>query len=174
MDDLDVTYRGFQQESGASTIFIRGTDGSEAGVVRHVVFHSPTGMGWGYAGSGAADCARSLLLAALGDAAAICPECNGTRRVVWAEDGLSARPYDAERHDIEVTDECLVCEDGHRDLPYQDFKFAFVVGWGNEWEMPRREILAWLADHGVDVAAAVLAGTTATPEHGEAAGDGAS
>lgn len=31
--------------------------------VKHVVRHSPTGMEWGYAGSGPADCARSMLLA---------------------------------------------------------------------------------------------------------------
>lgn len=31
--------------------------------VKHDVRHSPTGMEWGYSGSGPADCARSMLLA---------------------------------------------------------------------------------------------------------------
>lgn len=34
--------------------------------VTHVVNHSPTGMNWGYAGSGPADCALSILTDCLG------------------------------------------------------------------------------------------------------------
>jgi hypothetical protein len=36
----------------------------------HVVRHSPSGPEWGYGGSGPADCARSVLLALVGEAAA--------------------------------------------------------------------------------------------------------
>ena len=42
-------------------------------------------MGWGYAGSGAADCARSVLIAALGEAAR-CQMCAGTGKVVYRPD----------------------------------------------------------------------------------------
>jgi hypothetical protein len=34
--------------------------------LRHVVYHSPDGFGWGYIGSGAADLARSILTDAVG------------------------------------------------------------------------------------------------------------
>lgn len=46
---------------------VRYDDGVELYVdgnpVEHVVRHSPTGMEWGYGGSGPADAARSILLA---------------------------------------------------------------------------------------------------------------
>jgi len=34
--------------------------------VRHIVYHSPTGMSYGYLGSGPADCARSILADCVG------------------------------------------------------------------------------------------------------------
>ena len=89
----------------------------------HVKRHS-LGLSWGYEGSGPADLARSLLIDALGPAAA-CPLCDGTVYVVWCGDlGDAAAdpvPYDPERHrdaDPELIANCY-CDDGYRALPYQ-------------------------------------------------------
>jgi len=78
----DVIYHGYRRKTGGSVIAIEDAGGAMTGVVRHVVKHSPTGMGWGYAGSGPADCARSLLIAALSETAR-CPMCAGTGKVVY-------------------------------------------------------------------------------------------
>jgi hypothetical protein len=44
-------------------VLYRDVDGTARATVDHVVRHSPTGIEWGYAGSGPADLARSVLLA---------------------------------------------------------------------------------------------------------------
>lgn len=41
--------------------------------LRHLIVHSPTGIGWGYGGSGPADLALAILADYLGEAAAIPP-----------------------------------------------------------------------------------------------------
>jgi len=129
----------------------------------HIKRHSPTGMEWGYGGSGPADLARSLLIDALGPAAA-CPLCNGTVHVAWADDlgdaAADPEPYDpARHHDLEprlITD-CF-CDDGYRVLPYQAFKFEHVARWPHDhWSMTRAEVLRWLVRyHGADVPAWLL------------------
>jgi hypothetical protein len=156
-DEAGVVYHGYQRKAGGSVIAIENADGATIGVVRHVVKHSPTGMGWGYAGSGAADCARALLIAALGEAAR-CPMCAGTGKVVWRPDGGEeppSAPYDPavsageyERAGLEISG-CWQwdCDEGYRRLPYQQFKFDVVVGWGTEWRMSRDAILQWLRQH---------------------------
>jgi hypothetical protein len=72
----DVVYHGYWQEDGDSVICVEDAPGEQIGVVRHLPRRSPTGMNWGYAGSGPSDAARSLLIAALGDDA-VCPVCRG-------------------------------------------------------------------------------------------------
>jgi hypothetical protein len=59
-----TTYSGFRDQTGRAHVAV-----DQAGELRplpHLVRHSPTGMDWGYAGSGPADLARSLLAHVLG------------------------------------------------------------------------------------------------------------
>ncbi len=74
----DVRYHGYHHgSSGAGMIAVEDAEGNTIGVVRHVVVDSPTELSWGFVGSGPADTARSVLLAAL-DEDARCPTCCGT------------------------------------------------------------------------------------------------
>ncbi|MER6514779.1 DUF6166 domain-containing protein [Nonomuraea sp. NPDC001636] len=144
----EVIYHGYRREVGDSSIAIETPGGEQIGVVGHLPKHSPTGIGWGYHGSGAADCARSLLIAALGDDAA-CRTCNGTAKVVFDLKTGNDLPYDPDKaadYYPELIYRC-VCEDGYRVGPalYQAFKFAYVSQWGAEWRMSRSDILLWLA-----------------------------
>ena len=59
-----TTYSGFRDQSGQAHVAV-DQDG-ELRPLPHLVRHSPTGMAWGYAGSGPADLARSLLAHFLG------------------------------------------------------------------------------------------------------------
>ena len=77
----DVIYHGVYRETGGCLVLTETPEGEVTGMVAHIPYHSPDGMGWGYGGSGPADCALSLLIAALGEAARR-PECNGTRYTV--------------------------------------------------------------------------------------------
>lgn len=99
----------------------------------------------GYAGSGPADLARSLLIDALGEAAA-CPDCRGVGYVMY-DPGIEEsgpEPYDPEAlPDGWDTLRCGSCDGGYRHLPYQEFKFAYVAGWGEEWRITRADILDW-------------------------------
>jgi hypothetical protein len=146
----DLIYHGYrpQDGAGAALIAIETPDGAQVGVVRHVVKHSPSGLSWGYSGSGPADCARSILIAAIGEDQALCLACGGTRRVVYDPTTDDFRPYvpgaDA---DADYASTCGDCDDGYRQLPYQQFKFDVVAGWGDEWRMPLAEVVAWLSEH---------------------------
>lgn len=139
-------YRGVsQQDTAATDLVLVYDDGELAGPLRHHVRHSPTGFGHGYAGSGPADLARSLLIDALGDDAR-CPICAGTGRVVYdleAEIEVPAR----DRPDAgpELISGCWNCDDGIRRLPYQDFKNQYVAQWPQDggWEISRDEIRRW-------------------------------
>jgi hypothetical protein len=88
------------------------------GVVAHAPKHSNGGYAWGYAGSGPADAARSLLIAAVGPAAKC--EC---------------------RHDRECDHSCDL---GYKHLPYQLFKQAVLVDAPDEWFLLRSWVLKWL------------------------------
>jgi Family of unknown function (DUF6166) len=145
----EVVYHGLYRETGGSVVLIETPGGDLIGELVHVRKHSPTGMSWGYGGSGAADCARSLLIDALGEQASACPECAGTKvTVVDAKAGV-VRAYDPakdgprESLDPELTEACW-CDGGYRPLPHHAFKFAFL-GREGDWRMRRSQILAWLA-----------------------------
>lgn len=152
----DVIYHGVYRETGGCIVLTETPAGEVTGMVSHVPHHSPTGMGWGYAGSGPADCARSLLIAALGPDKARCPECNGTQLVIFDQSAPtgSARPYnpaaDGPRDllDPERYGKCWTCTGGWAPLPYQAFKFEYVAKWPTspgEWRMRRSAIRAWYA-----------------------------
>jgi hypothetical protein len=124
VDDGDVIYHGYREPVDPCVIEIRDETGGTLGVVSHVHKHAD-GMQWGFPGSGPADCARSLLIAALGDEAK-CLRCQG-------DPGRSATcPW--------------MCDRGYRPLPYEQFTMQFVCDWGESWSMSRTEILAWYAD----------------------------
>ncbi|SPX88402.1 DUF6166 domain-containing protein [Mycobacterium xenopi] len=79
----EISYRGYGPycPAGGRLVVIE-IDGEVIGPLPHAVKHSPTGMTWGYCGSGPADLARSLLIHALGDDAR-CTVCEGTGEVVY-------------------------------------------------------------------------------------------
>jgi len=151
-------YRGYGPlDSPAGGRLVTVTrDGIES-PLRHIVRHSPTGMTWGYAGSGPADLARSILVDALGDQAR-CQLCRGTARLAvpqdedsdadivafdgdlhgWHRDEQHRRAFDVQR--------CWKCEQGIVALPYQQFKFEFVAGWPEfGWAITQEAVLAWYA-----------------------------
>jgi len=116
----------------------------------HIIRHSPTGMEWGYGGSGPADLARSILIDALGPAA-LCPACLGSKRLAWEPEADAEVPFDPARHHEDQALGCL-CDDGYRPLPYQAFKWEFVARWQQDgWRIERKQVLAWLIDQGCDV-----------------------
>ncbi len=118
----DVIYHGVDTDVGR-IILVEDEAGERIGLVRHIKFHSPDGLSWGFHGSGPGDCARSLLVAALGPAAR-CSSCGGGG--------------------------CSACEQGYN-VPrhlYMAFKVEFVAGWEDGWQMRRSEILAWIAAQG--------------------------
>jgi hypothetical protein len=143
--DPGVTYHGYWSENDGSMISVEDGRGTQIGVVQHLPKHSPTGMNWGYRGSGPADAARSLLIATLGDEAA-CQVCRGTGRVVYIRENgdLVAEPFDPARHPWTRRGWQCECDGGYKRLPYPAFTEEFVTGWGREWVMSRAAIFRWL------------------------------
>ncbi len=66
-------YRGYSDQGDATgpTSVLVYEEGHETYRLRHMIVHSPSGLSWGYQGSGAADLALSVLADYLGEAAAI-------------------------------------------------------------------------------------------------------
>lgn len=52
--------KSYPHAAGCQYVRIRHSNGNTTGL-KHVCKHSPTGMNWGYGGSGPADCALSIL-----------------------------------------------------------------------------------------------------------------
>jgi hypothetical protein len=161
-----ASYRGRRHRNRSVTVTAYNLKTGWREPLRHVVKHSPTGFEWGYEGSGPAELARCLLIDVLGPAA-VCPECNGTERCVWAgADGQELEPYDPVAHaeaDPELIGRCW-CDGGFRNLPYQDFKREVVARFGYAgWQIDRGAILAWLVAHYPEAPPTWLtsAGTTA-------------
>ncbi len=65
-------YVGIRDADGARAL-VKDTATGAAAPLRHVVRHSPTGMEWGYGGSGPSDLALSILADALGSVEAANP-----------------------------------------------------------------------------------------------------
>lgn len=143
-----VIYHGVRRDNGGAVILVENLACEQIGVVKHLPKHSPTGINWGFAGSGAADAARSLLIAVMGPEA-ICPICQGTNNVVYVRTGdtgaLVAEPYDPERHHWTKHGWQCECDGGYKRTPYPAFTEAFVRQWGDEWVMDQASILDWLA-----------------------------
>jgi hypothetical protein len=114
-----VSYRGYYQAGHGGVIEALAADDSTVAVVAHLPKHSPTGMSWGYHGSGPSDAARSLLIAAIGQAAR-CPLCRGTAPL-----------------------SCL-CDMGYRQLPYHQFKDEVIARLPEQWTLVRADVIWWL------------------------------
>jgi hypothetical protein len=115
----DIRYHGTQpHRGGAGVITVETPTGEMLGVVIHAVKHSTGGYSWGYNGSGPADAARSLLIAATGPGA----QCECRRNAEC--DGS--------------------CDLGYKHLPYQLFKDAVLVGAPDEWFLLRSWVREWL------------------------------
>lgn len=145
-DVLNVVYHGYRCQPVQQLIVIESAAGGQIGVLRHVARHSPSGLNWGYLGSGPLDTARSLLIDALGERA-VCPVCRGSTRVVFLGDDscYRAEPFDPIRHPWSRRGWPCQCSDGYEDLPYGDFTEQFVARWGNDWRISRASILDWLS-----------------------------
>ncbi len=66
-------YRGYSDQGDASgpVSVVVDQEGREPYKLRHMIVHSPSGLSWGFQGSGPADLALSILADYLGEAAAI-------------------------------------------------------------------------------------------------------
>lgn len=91
--------------------------GDRAYPLPHIVHHSPTGYAWGYAGSGPADLALSILADYFEEPAELVL---GHVRSMWAPRSKAA---------------CL----------YQPFKFAFLTRPDRDLKISSLEIEAWIA-----------------------------
>lgn len=142
----DLVYHGYRHGSSGPVVALESPDGTRVGILQHVVRHSPSGLNWGFHGSGACDTAWSLLIDALGDGA-ICPSCRGTGRVVYVtrHGHCGAEPFDPGRHPWSKHGWQCECSGGYRHLPYGKFAGQFVARWGDEWSMSRSDVLSWLA-----------------------------
>lgn len=141
------TYLGNADNTHAAHLVEIHDNGELVGLLTHHVKHSPTGISWGYCGSGPADLARSLLIDHLGDRA-WCPGCAGSGQQLWDPDTDRFRPYNPEAsYSIEVLESVGVCIDcigertSFRPAVYQRLKRDLIA--------PLPETGPWLisADH---------------------------
>lgn len=94
----------------------------DGGPLPHAVYHSPTGMEWGYGGSGPADLALSILADYLGERSDV--------RAYLKHGGLAGEPPLSLRL-------------------HQAFKWDFVARWPREgWRLTGAEIAQWLRQRG--------------------------
>lgn len=163
-----VVYRGYGPDNPAGgRLVVIEVDGKVMGPLAHAAKHSPSGLSWGYLGSGPADLARSLLIDALGDDAR-CAVCAGTGEVVYdITTGCEIPSRRATSQLVVVNGEtasqprysepmgCLECENGCAVLPsvYQPFKRDVVAYLPEDgWTLTRAEIRDWVAQHAKDAA----------------------
>jgi hypothetical protein len=153
-----VIYRGYGNDNAAGGRLVMIEVNGETCPLPHQAKHSPSGMSWGYHGSGPADLARSLLIDALGDDAR-CPVCDGTGQVVYDVEAVADVPArfamdcfgdgSAQGRFSEVMG-CCHCEDGCVVRPslYQPFKRDVIAKLPEDgWELPRSEVLEWIRQH---------------------------
>lgn len=96
--------------------------------LEHIIHHSPTGMEWGYGGSGPADLALSILAHYLGEQMAVQRYLNAMNQPAGTWD---------------LTEPAAV-------RLYQRFKWAFVANFDREaWRLTGTQIAAWLWAQGI-------------------------
>lgn len=119
------TYRGYtdQAQAGPEAAILVYEQDVPASKLRHLIVHSPSGLSWGFGGSGPADLALSILADYLGEADAI----------------PAHERYDhAIAQDIQQTRAWML---------HQDFKWRFIapLKQGAGWTISAAAIDAWLA-----------------------------
>ncbi|OUN01358.1 MAG: hypothetical protein BAA04_07000 [Firmicutes bacterium ZCTH02-B6] len=114
-----------QADGGESTIAVTVNDAqAHPTALKHIVCHSPTGMEWGYAGSGPADLALSILAHYLGEEDAV-------ERYLHSSNWVHMEQPVAIRL-------------------HHEFKDQFISHWGNSWRITGEQIASWLAYHGIE------------------------
>jgi hypothetical protein len=145
------TYKGsVDDESGECAVTVY-RDGEVLGPLHHEVRHSPTGLAWGYGGSGPSDLALSLLVDHLDGAP--CEGCNGTGKQVWSTEANDFVPFEPGREYppelAETESGCTVCwgdRSAVRSAMYRQFKWEVVAALPQDdpWTLTGAEIEAWL------------------------------
>lgn len=110
----------------------------------HRLFHSPSGMRWGFRGAGPKDLARSLLIDALGDAVK-CRVCRGGNKVVFDTAADLFVAYDPVVHGTRPAGACGACRHGYT-LTYHEesaFEADVVARLGAEWALTDTQITHW-------------------------------
>jgi len=121
------TYRGYtdtdETVGGPNGPALVYAEGRAPYPLRHLIVHSPSGMAWGYGGSGAADLALTVLADHLGEAEAIPAH---------------------ERYDHVIAERI---QDTRAWALHQDFKRHFIapLDQGAGWTITGVEVAAWLA-----------------------------
>lgn len=154
-----IAYEGIRTTNGARVFRVAGEIREP---LRHrIVYHSPTGFEWGYAGSGPADLALNILADASGwegswryDApfhdADYCVEHREWRDEPGV-DGCLAAPLDEEGR--RSTDDCVFGPPTWVFNLHQRFKFDVIAGADRAgFQITQDEVLDWLASQGVEVA----------------------
>ena len=120
-----TVYRGYtdQAQAGPEAVILVYAEDRPAYKLRHMIVHSPSGMAWGYGGSGPADLALSILADHLGEA-----------------DAIPAH----ERYDHDIATEIQRTQAW---MLHQDFKWCSIapLDQGAGWTITAAEIGAWLA-----------------------------
>ena len=156
-ESAEVVYHGYGNDNAAGGRLVMIEISGETYPLPHHAKHSPTGMSWGYHGSGPADLARSLLIHALGDAAS-CPICEGTEDVVYDVEADADVPARIAIADPDATASgrysevmgCYHCEDGSVVTPslYQPFKRDVIASLPESgWALTRDQVLDWVRQH---------------------------
>lgn len=162
MTTNDVVYRGYRLDRvGGGMLVVVEVSSELVGPLPHQIKHSPTGMAWGYTGSGPADLARSLLIHAFGNAAR-CAVYDGTNEVVYdnvtgghvlarlADGDKPRQGDDAAGRRFSERMPYTECDDGWAVMPsmYQQFKVDVVAQLPESgWTLSRTQVLAWLSQH---------------------------
>lgn len=114
-------------------------EGADARPLLQLTYHSPTGFAWGYAGSGPADLALSILHLVLVKAFHL----HGRRPV-----GEHASPAMALVDRYALTDHAAGLAQALAFHLHQDYKFAVVTALPDEpWSITERNVLGFLLEH---------------------------
>ena len=134
------TYVGIRDDSGARVEVVVGDC---ALPLQHVVLHSPDSFEWGYAGSGPADLALSILANALGERPTAADLYNGCFQCTTCH---------GEGHLEGVNKVCPMCKGAGNLGPvkcqrlHQPYKFEVVAYLARDsWEITEAAVLEWFA-----------------------------
>jgi len=162
-------YRGHSDGASGAHVVEVLEDGELVALLQHHAKHSPTGISWGYSGSGPADLARSLLIDHLGGAA-WCRHCKGAGHVAlvavrvaetgelfgYVEEGHVAAVR-AETGEVafapsDRTQQCSECwgeKTSFQPGLYQQFKFDVIakLPQHGSWTLTAAQVADWLMKH---------------------------